>query len=453
MKRQNVIANACLVVMFWCQVAIAATDGNYTSTPITATWDGTYANLLEPTSQDYQYTFGDEEYLIYDLPSSWQFKFYGRPYSQITVDTNGNIWFGTPRSANSFQLPITNLGRVTAAWNDDLSSLYNGGVFIQHLTSPERVVIEWRMESYTDEGTTISNNFEVVLFDNGNIRFDYNTVNAGSLLDFGTGITKDDNNHFISVTSNYGSPTTYDTAKTILFTPLIYNMEVVFTGTGGGTVTSDPMGFASNTTLAVPLQAGGDFSLTPTPILYSYFSGWSSGCSGTGNCVVVLNDNSTVTAMFNLEAAKRTGSFYPSVQFAYDNAITGDTIYAWDYQFSDGLVCDQDRVVTILGGYDPIYSAVVGTSRLSNPLIIKAGTVRVKNVAVVSGATAAPMMTTTFAATDSASALGATSASGPALIERNTAGCKTDCDDEDEGNDHDYRGRHRERNRIRHSDN
>jgi hypothetical protein len=447
MKPSIIIAYSLYASLLWCQFVFAATDGNYTSAPVTATWVGTYANLLEPTSPDYTYTFGDEEYLTYDLPASWQFKFYGRPYSQINVDTNGNVWFGTPRSANSFQLPNANLGRVTATWNDDLSSLYNGGVFIQHLTSPERVVIEWRTETYTDEGTTISNNFEVVLLDNGNIRFDFNPVNAGSLLDFGSGISKDDNAHYISVTGNYGSPTTYDTAKSILFTPLIYNLEVVFAGTGSGTITSDPTGFASNTTLAIPLQAGGDFTLTSVPTLYSYFSGWSNGCSGTGNCAVVLNDNSAVTATFNLEASKRSGEFYPSVQVAYDNAITGDTIYAWDYQFSDGLVCDQDRVVTILGGYDPIYSAVVGTSRLSNPLIIKAGTVRVKNVAVVSGASAAPMMmTTTLSAKDSASALAVSSTSGPALIERSTPACKTDCDEEDDDDhDNDHRKRHHKR--------
>jgi hypothetical protein len=454
------IIAALALSLFVSLPAYAATDGNYTSTLETATWDGTYANLLEPTSEHYTYTFGDDEYLTYDLPASWQFKFYGRPYSQITVDTNGNIWFGTPRSANSFQLPNANLGRVSVVWNDDLSSLYNGGVFIQHKSDQplgERVVIEWKTESYTDEGTAITNNFEVVLFDNGNIRYDYNPVNAGNLADFGTGITKDDNAHYISVTGNYGSPTTYDTAKSILFTPLVYNMEVVFAGTGGGTVTSDPTGFASNTTLAVPLQAGGDFTLATTPNLYSYFSGWSnSPCSGTGNCLVTLNDNSTVTATFNLEASTRSGEFYPSVQVAYDNAITGDTIYAWDYQFSDGLICDQDREVTILGGYDPIYSSVVGTSRLSNPLIIKAGTVRVKNLAVVGSASAAPMMmTTTLAATDSASALAVSSTSGPALIERNSTGCKTDCDEEDDDhdNDNDHRKRHHKRqNRDRHGD-
>jgi hypothetical protein len=453
MKLQTIISQTLLVFILCCPVVLASTDGNYTSASVTATWNGTYANLLEPTSLDYTYTFGDDEYLTYDLPASWQFKFYGRPYSQITVDTNGNIWFGTPRSANSFQLPNANLGRVAAAWNDDLSSLYNGGVFIQHRTDlpfGERVVIEWKTESYTDEGTAITNNFEVVLFDNGNIRYDYNPVNAGSLADFETGITKDDNAHYISVTGNYGSPTTYEIAKSILFTPLIYNLEVIFAGTGSGTVTSDPTGFSSNTTLTIPLQAGGDFILTPVPVLYSYFSGWSNiPCSGTGNCLVTLNDNSTVTATFNLEASTRSGEFYPSVQVAYDNAITGDTIYAWDYQFNDGLICNQDREVTILGGYNQIYSDVVGMTRISSPLIISAGTVRVSDLVVTDGALAAPMMlTTALVATDSASTLAAISTSGPVLIERNKVGCKTDCDDKD--NDRDHPGRHHKSHRDRH---
>ena len=58
---------------------------------------------------------------------------------------------------------------MIAAWNDDLSSLYNGGVFIQDLTSPERVVIEWQTETLADGGNFLPNNFKVVLFEDGDI--------------------------------------------------------------------------------------------------------------------------------------------------------------------------------------------------------------------------------------------------------------------------------------------
>ncbi len=379
MKLPNVMYIYLVVTVLCCNIAVAATDGNYTSSPVNATWDGTYANLLEPTSLDYTYTFGDEEYLTYNLPISWQFKFYGRSYTQITADSNGNIWFGNPRSANSFQLPNANLGRVAAAWNDDLSSLYNGGVFIQHLTSPERVVVEWRTESYTDEGTMITNDFEVVLFDSGNIRYDYNPVNAGNLSDSGTGITKDDNNHFISVTSNYGSPTTYNTAQSIMFTPIQYSVQVIINGTGGGNIISNPMGFSANTTFSAPYQAGADFTLTATPDQYSLFSGWANGtCSGTGLCQFVLNADTSTTSTFDKDTAHQVninGTYYPTIQAAYDAATDGAIIKLWATDYSETVTCGNAKTVSFVGGYDSGYSSIVGNIILNGSLIVQNGIV------------------------------------------------------------------------------
>jgi hypothetical protein len=75
--------------------AFAATDGFYTLSLTTAPWDGTDENRLVSTS-----TYGDEATITYNLP--WPFTFYGQSYSQITVDTNGNIWFGSSGAVHSF---------------------------------------------------------------------------------------------------------------------------------------------------------------------------------------------------------------------------------------------------------------------------------------------------------------------------------------------------------------
>ena len=386
MKLPIVIAEVLFVTLLWCPFAIATTDGNYTSTPVTANWDGTYANLLEPTSQDYTYTIGDEEFLTYVLPASWQFKFYGRAYTQITIDTNGNIWFGSAKSANSFALPNAGLGRVAAAWNDDLSSLYNGGAFIQHLTSPERVVIEWRAETYTDEGTTLTNNFEVVLFDNGNIRFDYNPATIASLKDFGSGITKDDATHYLSVTDNYGSPTAYTSAQSILLTPIQYNVQVVINGSGGGTVTSNPPVIASNTTLMVPYQAGADFILTAAPTQYSLFTGWLNGiCNGTGVCQFVLNSDTTTTAAFDRDTAHQTninGTYYSTIQAAYNAATDGATIKLWATDYTETVTCGSAKTISFVGGYDSGYSSVVGPIILLGSLSIQNGKVIANGLAI-----------------------------------------------------------------------
>jgi len=384
MKLSVIVAATLLVTVMFCQFAIAVTDGNYTSIPVAATWDGTYGNLLAPTTPDYIYTIGDEEFLTYDLPLSWQFKFYGRPYSQITVDTNGNIWFGTPQSANSFQLPNAGLGRVAVAWNDDLSSLYSGGVFVQHLTAPERVVIEWQTETFTDEGTSLGNNFEVVLFDNGSIRFDYKPVNAATLSDFGSGISKDDATHYVSVTDNYGSPTTYASAQSILLTPIQYNVQVVINGSG--TVTSNPSAIASNTTLTVPYQAGADFILTAAPAQYSLFNGWSNGiCTGTGLCQFVLNTDTTATATFVRDTAHQAninGTYYSTIQAAYNAAADAATIKLWATDYTESVTCGSSKTIEFAGGYDSGYASQVGTSVIHGVLNISQGKVTVNGIAI-----------------------------------------------------------------------
>jgi hypothetical protein len=184
----------------------AATDGSYTLLQAQTVWDGTSANRQIAQSAAYSYSYGDEGSITYQLP--WPFTFYGQSYNQITADTNGNIWFSATGSAHSYNLTSTGRGQVIAAWNNDLSSAYYGGVFIQHKSAPERIVVEWQTETYTDEGSYRPNRFEAVLFQNGSIRLDYGTLAPSTSKDYGSGISKGDGTAFISLTSAFGSPYT-----------------------------------------------------------------------------------------------------------------------------------------------------------------------------------------------------------------------------------------------------
>ena len=182
----------------------AATDGTYNMFQIQAAWDGTDASrTISPTSA-YNYSYGDEGSVTYTLP--WSFTYYGQSYIQITVDTNGNIWFSSTGAAHSFSLASTGRGPVIAAWNNDLSSQYYGGVFIQHKTNPERVVVEWRAETYTDEGSHRPNRFEAVLYQDGGIRLNYNSFTPSTMKDFGSGISQGNGATYISLSSSFGSP-------------------------------------------------------------------------------------------------------------------------------------------------------------------------------------------------------------------------------------------------------
>ncbi len=205
MKKAGVILTGVLLLLLSAVLPSAATDCFYQLNEVTPppAWDGTDANRTKATASNYDYTYGDEASVTYTLP--WAFNYYGTTYTNITADTNGNIWLGnTPGSVHSFSL--ANINRpVIAAWNNDLSSYYYGGVFIQHKNDAplgERVVIEWQTETYTEEGFSRPNNFAVVLFQNGNIRIDYKSFTTTSGKDFGSGISKGDGTANISLTSD-----------------------------------------------------------------------------------------------------------------------------------------------------------------------------------------------------------------------------------------------------------
>jgi Chitobiase/beta-hexosaminidase C-terminal domain len=209
MKRTRVVLTVILMLcvsLFWSLPASAATDSVYTLAETTAAWDGTDANRLKAATADYTYAYGDESSVTYVLP--WAFTFYGQAYNQLTADSNGNIWLTASGSAHSFNLANAGRGPVIAAWNNDLSSQYYGGVFIQHKTNPERVVVQWQTETYTEEGEHRLNDVEAVLFPDGTVRLDYRTFDTSNGSDYGSGISKDDGTHFLSLTTAFGNVAT-----------------------------------------------------------------------------------------------------------------------------------------------------------------------------------------------------------------------------------------------------
>lgn len=228
MKNTGIIVTVLVLLgalLLTCSRAAATTDGVYTLSNVSATWDATYANrymapIPAPAGSSYQYdydhAYGDESTVTYNLP--WPFTFYGQTYTQITADTNGNVWFTATGTAHSFNLASTGRGPVIAVWNNDHSSYYYGGVYVQHKTNSERVVIEWQTESYTEEGSYRPNNFEVVLFRDGTINFNYNTIDTAFFKDYGSGISKGDGSASLNLTASYGNVSTL-AALSFLYVP------------------------------------------------------------------------------------------------------------------------------------------------------------------------------------------------------------------------------------------
>jgi hypothetical protein len=79
-------------------------------------------------------------------------------------------------------------------------------------------------------------------------------------------------------------------------------LTVMKEGSGGGTVTSDPVGINCGSDCTEPYTAGTPVTLTASPNATSSFAGWSGGgCSGTASCTVTMNASQSVTATFNAE--------------------------------------------------------------------------------------------------------------------------------------------------------
>ncbi len=79
-----------------------------------------------------------------------------------------------------------------------------------------------------------------------------------------------------------------------------FTLSISRLGSGSGTVNSNPAGIDCGSTCSVSFANGQQVTLTATPSNGSDFAGWSGGgCSGTGDCVVDVNQTTTVAATFD----------------------------------------------------------------------------------------------------------------------------------------------------------
>jgi hypothetical protein len=82
--------------------------------------------------------------------------------------------------------------------------------------------------------------------------------------------------------------------------PAPVELTVTRTGTGSGTVISQPAGIDCGGVCSAPYYAMADITLTATPAPGSMFAGWSGACSGTGPCALTMTGAQSATARFAL---------------------------------------------------------------------------------------------------------------------------------------------------------
>jgi hypothetical protein len=130
------------------------------------------------------------------------------------------------------------------------------------------------------------------------------------------------------------------------FVPLTINKS----GSGAGRITSSPQGIDCDTDCtqqSASFLQGTKVTLTANPTLGSIFQSWSGeGCSGTGQCVVIVDGDLTVTAEFALltytivATAGEHGTITPSgaVPVNHDADQTFTIAPATNYHVADVLV-------------------------------------------------------------------------------------------------------------------
>ena len=167
-------------------------------------------------------------------------------------------------------------------------------------------------------------------------------------------------------------------------------VAVTLTGVNGGsgTVNSIPAGIACGSgTCSAYYASGTAVTLVATPDSNSLFSGWSGACSATsGNCVLNVNADQTVGASFSYVAPARNNAtprvYFNQLQVAYDAAVTGSTIQARDFIFTENLILGRNVNVYLDGGEDINYVAAPGVTTLHGSLFIRGGSLRVDKLQI-----------------------------------------------------------------------
>jgi hypothetical protein len=167
-------------------------------------------------------------------------------------------------------------------------------------------------------------------------------------------------------------------------------------GTGGGTVTGNRLlngssvAISCNTNCSVLCDNGTTVILHQDPAEYSVFTGWA-GCDSVAgtDCSVTMNSEKNVTAVFNFNAANKVrrdgaiSSFYSTISDAYLAAANGDTLRAWEVDFSDeDFTFNLDKAVILKGGYDGNYEFNNGYTTLHGIFSILRGSFTAENLVI-----------------------------------------------------------------------
>jgi len=78
-----------------------------------------------------------------------------------------------------------------------------------------------------------------------------------------------------------------------------------------------------------------------------------------------------------------TSAYYTSIQTAYDEAATNQTVQIQATDFNEDLILANPVAVTLEGGFDAGFSANPGWTTVTGTVTISGGPVTVENIAIM----------------------------------------------------------------------
>ncbi|MEI6205690.1 MAG: FG-GAP-like repeat-containing protein [Desulfuromonadales bacterium] len=227
---------------------------------------------------------------------SWGGNTYPEAYDRFTVDGSGQSLINTSVYPNPSSALATALTSNNVWFTGSKAKSANSGANVK-LYAPS----SWdsgssysHLDYTTYTGT--SNALMVYALSRGRAIHDPGNVTMGLLGDLGWSTT---------------SP------------PSTYVLTAAKSGSGSGTVTSNPTGISCGSTCSSSFTSGTSVTLTASPDSGSTFAGWSGACSGTGTCNVTMSAAKSVTATFTLSPQTTT----PSINYYHqsDGIVAGLT--------------------------------------------------------------------------------------------------------------------------------
>ncbi len=157
------------------------------------------------TAQNYR---ADDVYWEYTLP--FTFNFYGTDYTKVYISSNGVLFFSSPSTGHENSQTILKTKVMIAPLWDDIRTngvTQDGEDIYIHQPDTDSVCIRWCAETTIGASPV---NVEVILYNNGDIKFNYGTGNSN--LTPTIGISKGNNSDFLI--SKYDDLTALTQAQT-----------------------------------------------------------------------------------------------------------------------------------------------------------------------------------------------------------------------------------------------